>query len=264
MNYDYKINMDKKNSAHTQCIELIKPNSKVLDLGCAVGALGEYLHHNKKCEVIGVDYLEEFIIFCETKKCYKKLFQIDLNGSIDKLDEYNNYFDYILLADVIEHLYNPKEVLEKLKPLLKQQGSFILSIPNIAHATTKINLLNNDFKYTEYGLLDKTHIRFFTKNSIIDLMNELNLNIINDGLILAPFSTCYEPTKLSDYSHSILNLISSNYQSFVYQYILEVSREGKNNNIKRLSPNQNQLQEIKKMKSKIKLKHFFRGLLNKW
>lgn len=264
MNYDYKINISEKNNAHTQCLEFINANTRVLDVGCAVGALGEYLSQEKNCEVVGLDCSAKFIEFCRRKECYKDLFQIDLNEPVTKLEEYKRCFDYILLADVIEHLYDPKEVLKKLLPFLKDNGSFILSIPNIAHASTKLNLLDNKFKYTEMGLLDKTHIRFFTRTSIIELIDELGFNIVNDNLVLLPFSTYYEPVDLYLFPDCILNSLLSTYESFVYQYILEVKVGNKGANDTKLIPSgrhvemiNNIIKDIKKRINKIKRKKFF-------
>ena len=79
----------------------------------------------------------------------------------NELDQYTSYFDRIILADVLEHLVDPMEVLRKLSKLLKNDGKFLIDIPNIAHSSIKYNLLKNNFNYTPMGLLDKTHIQIF-------------------------------------------------------------------------------------------------------
>ena len=79
---------------------------------------------------------------------------------------------YIILADVIEHLHNPEETLARLIPYLKKDGSFLCSIPNLMHMSVISPLLQGRFDYTEAGILDKTHLRFFTLDSIVKLFQK--------------------------------------------------------------------------------------------
>jgi 2-polyprenyl-3-methyl-5-hydroxy-6-metoxy-1,4-benzoquinol methylase len=86
-------------------------------------------------------------------------------------------FDYIILGDVLEHLRNPLETLKYCEGLLNQGGHIIASIPNLMHISVIESLLNGDFTYTETGLLDKTHIHFFTFNEIVRMFQETELEI---------------------------------------------------------------------------------------
>lgn len=72
-------------------------------------------------------------------------------------------YDYIIFADVLEHLKNPELVLEKCKILLKENGEILSSIPNVAHASIVLNLLDGKFQYQKIGLLDNTHLKLYTK-----------------------------------------------------------------------------------------------------
>jgi len=214
MNYDFEINIEDKNNAHTLCLNNIKPNSKVLDIGCAVGALGDYLVRHKQCEVVGVDIDKTSLEKARTKNVYSELYELDLNAFQNQLDKYKGYFDYILLADVIEHVYNPEMLITSLKPLLKQNGAFIFSIPNIAHGSIKLDLLGNSFNYTEIGLLDKTHIRFFTLQSILEFFKKLGLKIENIDRVYNSF----------DNTNINLKLIEEDFESYVFQYIFKATQ----------------------------------------
>jgi 2-polyprenyl-3-methyl-5-hydroxy-6-metoxy-1,4-benzoquinol methylase len=79
-------------------------------------------------------------------------------------------FDYIIFADVLEHLYHPGKVLRNMRGYLKPGGRILCSIPNMLHASVMIPLLQGDFSYQDAGILDKTHIRFFTLQSVYQLM----------------------------------------------------------------------------------------------
>lgn len=261
MNYDYKVDIAQKNNAHTQCINLIKSSSMVLDLGCAVGAIGEYLNKSKNCMVIGVDYLEEFVNIAKSKECYSEVHQLDLNNEISKLEKYKGCFDFILAADVIEHLYNPQKFLEGILPLLKDSGSIVLSIPNIAHASIKLNLMQNKFDYTSMGLLDNTHIRFFTRKSIIELCNSTGLQIKECEFVYATYSTYYENVDIYKFSPLILKHIAKSDESFVYQYVLCLQKGDITNNENKLIPDHTECNNYKKIKL---LKHAKRYFKNIW
>ncbi len=78
-------------------------------------------------------------------------------------------FDAILFADVLEHLRDPAALLKRVRPLVDEGGVVIASIPNIAHAAVRLALLGGSFRYREQGLLDESHLRFFTREGVQDL-----------------------------------------------------------------------------------------------
>ena len=94
------------------------------------------------------------------------------------LDEYgcswilDKKFDYIVFADVLEHLKDPAFILSESKSMLKENGFIWISIPNISHNSVLIDLMLDKFEYKEYGLLDKTHIKFFTESSLEKFVTE--------------------------------------------------------------------------------------------
>ena len=147
-----------------------KEGFKVLEIGAGYGETLRYLKESKGAkEAIGVD-----LNYDESKK--DAYIQIDnfIFGDIEELslDEYSNYFDVIILADVLEHLKEPEKVLKKLKKNLKKDGEIISSIPNIRtlHALNKI-FIKGSFAYESEGLFDNTHYRFYCKKDMIALFN---------------------------------------------------------------------------------------------
>ena len=142
---------------------------KILEIGAAYGETLFYLKENGiASEVVGVDLFEDL----DNKENYKKVDRF-IFGNIEHIDlkEYNNYFDIILLPDVLEHLIEPKLVLKKTKNYLKEEGQIILSMPNIRHysALNKI-FFKGDFRYEESGIFDYTHMRFYCKKNIAELL----------------------------------------------------------------------------------------------
>ena len=160
-NYTYKnvIDLKDKFSQPTIIIDLIKKNSKVLDVGCGNGFLGRYLKEKCGCKVFGVEKSEVWAK--EAQKYYDNVIIGDLND--EKIwDKIQEKFDTIILADILEHLINPETVLEQIKKIIKKDTDIIISLPNFALWRIRLNLLMGKFNYTKRGILDKTHLRFFT------------------------------------------------------------------------------------------------------
>jgi 2-polyprenyl-3-methyl-5-hydroxy-6-metoxy-1,4-benzoquinol methylase len=151
----------------------IPKNKKVLDLGCNTGLLGEALIKNKECIVYGADYSNEAIKIAKTK--LNKAVVCDLEKSIPFKNE---QFDAIVLADILEHLRYPEELLKKIKILLKEKGVIIASIPNVANIHIRFHLLFGNWNYKKSGILDRTHLRFFTEKTIKKLFLDSNYEIL--------------------------------------------------------------------------------------
>jgi len=144
-------------------------NNRILEVGAGSGdTLVEIKKLKLAQEVIGIELLD-------LKDSQQRSSEIDrmIIGNIEvmELDLPENYFDVIICGDVIEHLIDPWEALIKLRKHLKQNGVIIVSIPNIReyHILFKI-LIAADFKYSDRGILDRTHLRFFCKKNILSLL----------------------------------------------------------------------------------------------
>lgn len=172
MKYNFELELVNNNSL-LLILQQIKPNSTVLEFGPANGRLTKYLNKELNCDVYLAELDEE--AGNEALKYGKEL----IVGDIENYEWYEKFreikFDYILFADVLEHLRDPKSVIAKSKLLLKQNGSFLLSVPNMAHNSVLIDLMKNELCYTNVGLLDNTHIHFFTYNSLERMLKECDL-----------------------------------------------------------------------------------------
>ena len=94
-------------------------------------------------------------------------------------------FDYIIMGDVLEHLIDPMSTLKKLKPYLKKEGSFLLTVPNIRYWKTLIDLvLKDEWEYKDWGILDFTHLRFFTKKSLFRLFFKMDFNHLSVSRVI--------------------------------------------------------------------------------
>jgi len=223
----YKVEIDdkNKNNSHSCIISLLEDKTIVLDVGCACGDMGRYLYDHKNCKVIGIDYDAKSVKIAEETGAYERVLRVDLNHGVEELDQFRKHFDYVVVGDVLEHLNNPKKVLTDLSKMIKDKGFMIVSVPNIAHGSVKINLLQNKFNYTEIGLLDQTHVRFFTKQSIIDLFESAKLEIIRIDEVIAPFEGTTENASTKSLPNKVVKFIENDHESYVYQYIVKACKK---------------------------------------
>lgn len=162
------LNIDRQTAA------LVPKGATALDIGCATGFFGEYLIKEKKCIVDGVD-----IGLAEAKEAKEKLRYVILGDieNVETIRKINQKYDLIIASMIIEHLKDPWSALKQWKKLLKKDGFILVSTSNIAHWSMRLKLLHGDFKYQRYGLLDNTHLRFFTYDTFQQLVKDCGYTI---------------------------------------------------------------------------------------
>jgi 2-polyprenyl-3-methyl-5-hydroxy-6-metoxy-1,4-benzoquinol methylase len=135
----------------------------ILEVGCGEGGFGELIKKQRDAEVWGIELFP--------KAAEKARYRLDRvfvgNIETDRFDLPEEYFDCIVFNDVLEHLYDPWDVLKRVKILLKNNGYVLASIPNIRYYGQIKNLvLKGEWEYENWGLMDRTHLRFFTLKSM--------------------------------------------------------------------------------------------------
>ncbi len=163
LKYDYAFDPDSDTTPARICRQ-VGHGLRVLELGCAAGAMSAVLQRHYDCTVVGVDQSQAAL--AHARPWCEAVVHADLNDTqwLTRLPD--TPFDCILAADVLEHLRDPQQCLQALRPHLHPQGRLVVSVPNVAHAGLMAALLNNDFPYRETGLLDRTHIHFFTSATL--------------------------------------------------------------------------------------------------
>lgn len=155
---------------------LIRPGSQVLDLGAGPGVLGRYLTETLGCTVDGVEYNPAAAT--EATPWYRRLECVDLESVALSECFADCRYDFIVCADILEHLRRPDDLLAQLAGLLAPNGQALLSVPNVAYAGLIAELLAGEFRYRPEGLLDETHLRFFTLNSLVRLLEKWGLRAV--------------------------------------------------------------------------------------
>jgi 2-polyprenyl-3-methyl-5-hydroxy-6-metoxy-1,4-benzoquinol methylase len=158
---------DSVGSTHNLVVELVPEGSSVLEFGCATGYMSDVLATRRGCRVTGIELDPEAA--AEAKAHCERVIVGD--AEILDLDEHlgDERFDAVLFADVLEHLRDPAAMLRRVRPFVAEGGAVVASIPNVAHVSVRLALLSGEFRYRDIGLLDDTHLRFFTRESIVDL-----------------------------------------------------------------------------------------------
>jgi len=202
------------------------PNSvsRVLDVGCSTGALGEQIkRRNNNLEVVGIELDEQM-----AKIAKEKLDRV-IMGDIEKINfgDYLklNYFDCIIFADILEHLKDPWNVLKSATSFLSNDGVIVASIPNIRHYTTIINLLFKGYwPYRERGIHDKTHLRFFTLRNVEELFQHASLKIVR---IERNYRIIEKPHPLNKYAKYFAFLFLRDFLTFQYLIVAKKDRGDK-------------------------------------
>ena len=168
MKYDFDVDTDLDNHSHMGLVNRINPKERVLELGCATGYLSNILKEQLDCYVVGVEIDAEAGAQASNYCDRVIIADLDTDHWIENLE--GETFDVILCADVLEHLKNPDKTLSALKPFLDSNGRLLASIPNVAHASVRLELLQGHFDYEKLGLMDETHLHFYTRNGLVNML----------------------------------------------------------------------------------------------
>jgi 2-polyprenyl-3-methyl-5-hydroxy-6-metoxy-1,4-benzoquinol methylase len=182
-NYEYDVDTMSA-SAPANVVRLVGTGKRVLEIGCGPGSITKVLATDGKCIVTGMELdpsaIEKVAPFCES------IIQVDLNAKDWPTQLKGKQFDVVVAADVLEHLYNPWRTLEQMATLVNEGGYIVISLPHIGHAAILACLMNGNFDYRDWGLLDRTHIRFFGLKNIENLFVNAGLKIIDVKYVTKP------------------------------------------------------------------------------
>ena len=215
--YDTDVDLSNRNNSHTLMVELVGGNKRVLDVGCATGYLAQALVE-RGCTVAGLEFDAEAAE--EARPHLERLVIGDLE-EIDLAEAFgDDRFDVIVFGDVLEHLKDPLPVLRSARKLLAAGGSVVASIPNIAHGSVRLALLAGRFDYQPLGLLDTTHIRFFTRSSVEDLFRDAGMVPIDVRRTTAGFFDTPVPVSEAEFPPEVVDAVLADPESATYQFVL--------------------------------------------
>jgi 2-polyprenyl-3-methyl-5-hydroxy-6-metoxy-1,4-benzoquinol methylase len=221
--YSYKIDLEQLNSSHSLAVLSVPPGSRVLDLGAADGSVARTLKE-RHCTVWGIERDERAA--ADARRVCDRVLVADLESAAPWQELGDETFDVILALDVLEHLREPAAVLNRALTFLKSDGIVVVSIPNIAHGAVRISLLEGRFDYTELGLLDRTHVRFFDRRGAERLMADAGLVISEHLRVSRDLEGTEIPIKKSDIAQELLDSLARDPDSTTYQFVFVGRRAG--------------------------------------
>jgi 2-polyprenyl-3-methyl-5-hydroxy-6-metoxy-1,4-benzoquinol methylase len=217
-NYEYEINAEAQ-TAPAKVVRMVGSNKRVLEIGAGPGSISKMLQQNN-CKVTGVEVdltaIEKLKVFCE------KVFHCDLNSPnwVSQLKDLGK-FDVLVAADVFEHLYWPQISLTALKPFFADNGYLVVSLPHVGNNAIVASIIRGDFEYRDWGLLDKTHIRFFCLKNMQDLFEKSGYKIIAAEFVVNP----PEQTELAPHwlklTQKVKDALKENKYGNVYQVVIK-------------------------------------------
>jgi 2-polyprenyl-3-methyl-5-hydroxy-6-metoxy-1,4-benzoquinol methylase len=187
--------------------------TKILEVGCGNGCFGELIKKDNNKEVWGIEMMPE-----EGEKAQKVLDKAFIGMGEDFIDDLpDNYFDAIYFNDVLEHMVDPYSFLKSIKKKLSDKGVIISSLPNIRyHNQMTMFLWKKDWKYEQQGIMDFTHMRFFTGKSIRKMYEEA-------GYVIKSHEGINKTKSLKPYLFNILFLFTQ-MDIFYLQYATVASK----------------------------------------
>ncbi|RYG18406.1 MAG: class I SAM-dependent methyltransferase [Chitinophagaceae bacterium] len=221
--YDRTVVFDesKLREEHRQVLEWVGSNKSVLEIGCHTGYFSAVLSQ-KSNTVTGVEIYEPAL---EKAKPYLKQAVL---GNIEHEEVWNQVsqstYDVILFMHVLEHLVAPEIILQKFKQLLKPNGIIIVCLPNINNWHNRVDMLKGNFTYTEQGIMDKTHLKFYNYFSARKLLEDAGLQVLGYSGVSWRVRFKIVPdrwvaTKINDvFNNLLLKILSPNITDKVTMY----------------------------------------------
>jgi len=218
----YQVSVDPlaDNDPYAFSLAFIGSGRRVLEVGCASGHMTAALVAAGN-SVVGVEVDPDAA--AEAANAAERVHVLDLDiESISAVE--HELFDVVLAGDVLEHLRNPAAALDDVLTRLRPGGDLILSIPNVTHADVRLHLLEGRFDYAESGLLDRTHLRWFTRASLRRLLANAGMVAVDLRRVTRPLGATHIEVGPAGESAAITNFIRSDPDHDTFQFVVRAQR----------------------------------------
>ena len=203
-------------TSHSLLVELVGSNKRVLDVGCDTGYLGEVLSAlgNK---VWGFEISEETAALARERLIDCAVGDLEKTDLAEVFEPHS--FDIVVFGDVLEHLRDPLSVLRSSRRLLAPGGSVLVSTPNVAHGDVRLALLGGQFRYNKLGILDETHTRFFTFDSLVSFAADAGFVVADLRRTRAELFTTEIGVVESDWDPALVQRLRADPEATTYQFV---------------------------------------------
>ena len=216
--YDTEVDLEKRNTSQTQIVLLSGRGKRVLDVGPATGYVARALRQ-RGCRVTGIE------IDAEAAAAAARFCERMIVGDVEDLDLEELFgeerFDVVIFGDVLEHLRDPHEALQKAAAILAPGGCVVASIPNITHGSVRLLLHRGEFRYTDTGILDRTHRWFFDRRGVEELFGESGFRIQEwRRVLLDVFEPPESDLREEEFPARLVREISAAPEARTYQFVV--------------------------------------------
>lgn len=203
-------------NSHARVLRLVGRDLRVLELGCATGAMTQALVE-QGCRVTGVE--SEEIAACFAVAHAERLVVGDLDA-MDLVSELGRErFDVVVAADVLEHLRDPERALSQAVALLQPGGRVVASVPNVAHGAVRLALLSGRFRYQENGLVDRTHLHFYTYGTARQLLQSCGLVVTDLERVQVPIPDAMIEVDYEALPPGMTEWVARQPEALTYQFV---------------------------------------------
>jgi 2-polyprenyl-3-methyl-5-hydroxy-6-metoxy-1,4-benzoquinol methylase len=230
--YHTNVDVEKNNSSHAAMLRMVGFNKRVLEAGCASGHVSEKLSA-QGCTVVGIEV--DASVVDPARQWLERIIVGNLEDPSPWRELDDELFDVVLFGDVLEHLRDPLSTLRESLKYLTSSGIVVISVPNIAHADVKIALINGRFPYSDDGLLDRTHISFFTKESLLKLVKDAGLIEVEIFRVTLPVFHTEIGVEKGDVDGQVLEAILEERESETYQFVIKAVRDNGDRSLEALA-----------------------------
>ena len=216
--YESQVDPLRPNDAHGISLQLVGQGKTVLELGAASGHVTKALKSlNNTVTAIERDArFSESLSAIADEVIITDLDWLDLRERLS-----GKKFEVVLAGDVLEHCSKPELVLLQIHDLLTPDGYVVISLPNIAHGDVRLSLLTGTFDYSETGLLDRTHLRFFTRSSIHTFLSQSHFQVEAVFASTASIGTTELGPPNAEIPIEAVQFVQKDPDALVYQYIVK-------------------------------------------
>jgi len=218
--YDYRVDLDNPNTAAANVVSMVGTEKYVLEIGSGPGSITRQLKERSGCRVVAIEV--DFEAAAAVAPFCERVYSCDLNDPswVDSIVQ-SGRFDVVVAADVLEHLIDPWTTLRKMTTVLTDAGHIVVSLPHAGNNAVLACLLDGNFAYGKYGLLDRTHIRFFGLRNIEDLFLQAELEVVEAKFVYRHPAM----TELADHWHrlpiQLQKALEQNPYGAVYQVVVK-------------------------------------------
>lgn len=169
-------------NVNSTLVDVVEPASRrICEFGCGAGALARAIRKRiPMCHYVGVEFMADQLALAQD------VLDVAVNRNLDHLEDWSldselavalplNSFDHVIFGDVLEHLYDPQRAINQAALRLAPGGSALVCIPNVQHWSVFVQLVTGSWPQVDAGLFDRTHIRWFTLQDMINLLQQAGL-----------------------------------------------------------------------------------------